>query len=131
MHILTPLFKHLSNYKNTYAFSSMTVQAILCAVHTAFSQHNTSRVLWPCLPDQNLQFEVYLQGMVSDQEYSNNLQIEDKLNESIQNAVPTISPTELRPPHMFLSLTLVCQPKKTIPSTFFKHGNNPILTDTQ
>lgn len=54
MHILTPLFKHLSNYKNTYAFSSKTVQAKLCAVQTAFSQHNISRALWPCLPDQNL-----------------------------------------------------------------------------
>jgi hypothetical protein len=31
-HILTPLFKLLSNYKNTYAFSSKTVQAMLCAV---------------------------------------------------------------------------------------------------
>jgi len=31
----------------------------------------------------------------------------------------------------FLSLTLVCQPKETIPSTFFKYGNNLILTDTQ
>jgi hypothetical protein len=35
--------------------------------------------------------------MVRDQEYSNNLQTEDNLNESIQNAVPTISPTELQP----------------------------------
>jgi hypothetical protein len=111
--LLTPLFKHLSNYTNTYAFTSKTVQAILCAVHTAFSQHNISRGLWPCLPDQNLQFEFYLRGMVSDQEYSNNLQTEDKINESIQNAVPTISPTERQPLHMFLSLTLVCQPKET------------------
>ena len=95
MHILTSLFKHLSNYKNTYAFSSKTVQAILCAVQTAFSQHNISRGLWPCLPDQNLQFEFYLRGMVSNQEYSNNLQTEDKMSESNQNAVPTISPTEL------------------------------------
>jgi hypothetical protein len=54
MHILRPLFKHLSNYKNTYAFSSKTVEAMLCAVQTAFSQHIISRGLWPCLPDQNL-----------------------------------------------------------------------------
>ena len=52
MHILISLFKHLSNYKNTYAFPSKTVQAISCAVHTAFSLHNISRGLWPCLPDQ-------------------------------------------------------------------------------
>jgi hypothetical protein len=71
-------------------FSSKTVQAILCAVQTAFSQHNTSSGLWPCLPDQNLQFEFYLRGMVSDQEYGNNLQTEDKMSESNQNAVPTI-----------------------------------------
>jgi len=74
MHILTPLFKHTPNYKNTYAFSSKTVQAILCAVHTTFSQHNISWGLWACLPDQNLQFEFYLRGMVNDQEYSNNPQ---------------------------------------------------------
>lgn len=54
MHILTPLFKHLSNYKNTYAFSSKTVQAMLCAVQTAFSQYNISRGLCHCLPHQNL-----------------------------------------------------------------------------
>jgi len=122
MHILTPLFKHMSNYKNTYAFRSKTVQAILCAVHTAFSQHNISRGLWPCLPNQNLQFEFYLRGMVSDQEYNNNLPTEDKMNESIHIAVPTISLIELRPLHMFLSLTLVFQPKETIPSIFFKYG---------
>jgi len=69
--------------------------------------------------------------MVSDQEYSNDLQTEDKMSESNQNAVPTISPTQLWPLHMFLSLTLACQPKETTSSTFFKYGNNLILTDIQ
>jgi hypothetical protein len=64
----------MSNYKNTYAFSSKTVQAIQCAVHTTFPQHNISWGLWACLPDQNLQLEFYLRGMVNDQEYSNNTQ---------------------------------------------------------
>jgi hypothetical protein len=110
-------------------FSSKTVQAILCAVQTALSQYNISRGLWsPRLPDQNLQSEFYLSGMVSDQEYSNNLQTEDKLSESIQNAVSTIPPTDLKPLNIFLSLTFVCQPKETIPSSFIKYDNN---TDTQ
>lgn len=72
------------------------------------------------------QFEFNLQGMVRDQDYNNNLHTEDKLNESIQNAVRTISPTVLQPLNMFSSLTFVCQPKETIPSTFFKYGNNLI-----
>lgn len=72
------------------------------------------------------QIEFNLQGMVRDQDYNNSLHTEDKLNETIQNAVPTILPTELQSLNMFFSLTFVCQPKETIPSTFFKYGNNLI-----
>lgn len=67
MHILTPLFKHLSNYKNTYAFSSKTVQAMLCCSNSILTIQYKQGIV-SLFATSEPKFKFNLQGMVRDQD---------------------------------------------------------------